>query len=59
MLTYFLNTGPPFVRQFIEDYNMMQKARHPPELLIVDWLIADRASMAPEEKRWRNNQDTI
>lgn len=30
------------VRQFIKDYNKMQKARQPPEPVVIDWLIADR-----------------
>ena len=30
------------VKQFVVDYNNMQRARQPPEPLVVDWLIADK-----------------
>jgi hypothetical protein len=30
------------VNEFVKDYNKMQKARQPPEPVIVDWLVADR-----------------
>jgi hypothetical protein len=29
-------------KQFIKDYNKMQKARQPPEPIIVDWIVADK-----------------
>jgi len=33
-------------REFISSYNKMQKARQPPEPILVDWLIADKEEIS-------------